>query len=60
LSSLTDKENNIAEQSSSQGSSSNTHDLYVKIKSLISQHKYEEAYRDTKKLQLMIMGAEGQ
>ncbi|KAI5712270.1 hypothetical protein M8J75_007065 [Diaphorina citri] len=54
------KENNIAEQSSSQGSSSNTHDLYVKIKSLISQHKYEEAYRDTKKLQLMIMGAEGQ
>ncbi|KAL1465177.1 hypothetical protein WDU94_004767 [Cyamophila willieti] len=55
-----DKENNSIEHNSSQGSSSNTHDLYIKIKSLISQHKYEEAYKDTKKLQVMIMGAEGQ
>uniref|UniRef100_A0A8D8QD33 Condensin complex subunit 1 n=2 Tax=Cacopsylla melanoneura TaxID=428564 RepID=A0A8D8QD33_9HEMI len=57
-----DKENNSVEHNSSQGqgSSSNTHDLYIQIKSLISQHKYEEAYKDTKKLQVMIMGAEGQ
>lgn len=54
-----DKENNIPDQNS-QGASSNTHELYMKIKSLISQHKYEDAYRDTKKLQVMIMGSQGQ